>query len=369
MAPTPNPRVLYAKIPSPGPLVPGEHLVYDASPTIDLDVQLNGGFLTKTLLLSPEPYMRERMRDVTIPSYSSPMVVGQPLVGFGLVQVLRSEKEGIKAGDYMYGFTPWEYYTVQPYVDGRFDFSAAKFPPYTFDMDSFVLQPVPNPQGAFPWSRFCSVLGTPGYSAFIGLESVAPDMRAGETIYVSSGASGVGSMVVQLCKARGLRVIASASGDKKVEYIRSLGADVAFNYTTTPVGEALAAHGPLNYFWDNVCGEQLEAAIQNMALNGVIIMCGAISEYNLPPERCYGIKNLSLVFKRRLRLQGFLAPDGFATLMPRFMQEIPPLLAQGKFKSEEQKFVGLEKGIEALLSLYDGTSKAKAVVVLDEQYA
>ncbi|KAF7288864.1 ADH-zinc-N domain-containing protein [Mycena chlorophos] len=369
MSPTPNPRVLYAKVPGPGLLVAGEHLVYDPAPTIDLDEPLRGGFLTKTLLLSPEPFMRERLRDPAILTYSTPMVVGQPLVGFGLVQVLRSEKEGVTAGDYMYGFTPWEHYTVQPYVDARFDFAGANYPSYTFDMDSLVLQPVPDPLGAFPWSRLTSVLGTPGLTAFVGLESVAPDMKSGQTVYVSSGASGVGSMVVQLCKSKGLRVIASASSDSKADYIRTLGADVAFNYKTTSVGSALAEHGPLDYYWDNVCGQQLEQAIQNMALNGVILACGAISEYNTPAEDCYGVKTLALVFKRRLRIQGFLVSDGMPTLLPRFLAEVPVLLAQGKLKSEEQLFVGLEKGIEAFLSLYDGTSKAKPVVVVDAAYA
>nr|GAT49637.1 predicted protein [Mycena chlorophos] len=144
---------MYAKVPGLGPLVAGEHLVYVPAPTIDLDAPLRGGFLTKTLLLSPEPFMRERLRDPAILTYSTPMVVGQPLVGFGLVQVLRSEKEGVKAGDYMYGFTPWERYTVQPYVDARFDFASVDYPSYTVDMDTLVLQPVLGPLGAFPWSE------------------------------------------------------------------------------------------------------------------------------------------------------------------------------------------------------------------------
>lgn len=77
MAPTPNPRVVLAKIPSGLP-VAGEHIVFNPTPTIDLDLKLNGGFLTKTLLLSPEPYMRERMRDPSVISYSTPFQVGQP---------------------------------------------------------------------------------------------------------------------------------------------------------------------------------------------------------------------------------------------------------------------------------------------------
>ncbi|KAJ7637205.1 hypothetical protein B0H17DRAFT_1149536 [Mycena rosella] len=349
---TPNPRVVLAKNPSYELPVAGEHIVYDPSPTIDLDLKLNGGFLTKTLLLSPEPYMRERIRDASIESYSTPMQVGQPLVGFGLVLVLRSEKEGVKAGDYMYGFTPWEAYTVQPYMDARTEYK--NFPAYTFDMDSLVLQPVPNPEGAFPWTRYCSCIGAPGLTAFIGLEHLAPDAKAGQTIYVSSGASGVGR----------LKTIGSASTDAKVEYMRSVGADVAFNYKTTPVAAALAEHGPIDLFFDNVGGEQLEAALENMNFKGRVISCGAIAEYNIPNDQRYGIKNMSIMFKRRIRLEGFIVADT-PEYNTRFFTEIPPLVAQGKITGQEQLFAGLERGPEAFLSMFDGKSTAKPVVVVD----
>ncbi|KAJ6561441.1 hypothetical protein DFH09DRAFT_1082910 [Mycena vulgaris] len=110
--------------------------------------------------------MRERLRDASIDSYSTPMRLGQPLVGFGLVLVLRSEKEGVKAGDYMYGFTPWEAYTVQPYMED--------FPAYTFDMDSllFLIRK----------------------ASFRGHDTAAAWVLPGQTIYVSSGASGVGRL-------------------------------------------------------------------------------------------------------------------------------------------------------------------------------
>ncbi|KAJ7886738.1 hypothetical protein B0H13DRAFT_896904 [Mycena leptocephala] len=327
MAPTANPRVILAKHTTSEFSVAGEHIVFDPTPTIDLDLELNGGYLTKTLLLSPEPYMRERLRDPSIISYSTPMKLGQPLVGFGLVVVLRSEKEGIKAGDYMYGFTPWEAYTVQPYVDARAQYSK-DYPAYTFDMDSLVLQPVPDPQGAFPWARYCSCLGAPGLTAFIGLEHVA-DAKAGQTIYVSAGASGVGSMVIQLCKIKGLKVIGSASTDAKVEFMRSIGADAAFNYKTTSVAAALKEHGPIDLFFDNVGGDQLEAALENMNMKGRVISCGAITEYNIPKDQRYGIKNLSTMFQRRIRLEGFIVADT-PEYNARFFTEIPPLVAQGK---------------------------------------
>ncbi|KAJ7228187.1 hypothetical protein GGX14DRAFT_508609 [Mycena pura] len=341
MTPTANPRVLYAKIPGDGLPVIGEHIVFDPTPTIDLDLPLNGGYLTKTLLLSPEPYMRERLRDPSITSYSTPMKVGQPLVASALVVVLRSEKEGVKPGDHMFGMTPWEVYTVQPYMDG-----------------------------AFPWTKYCNILGNPGLTAFFTTpyKDVSNlTFSKGETIYVSSGASGVGSMAIQLCKLKGLRVIASASTDDKVAYMRSLGADVAFNYKTTSVAQALGTHGPIDLYFDNVGGEQLEAALENMNMNGRVVCCGTISEYNTPYKQRHGIKNMGLVFKRRIRLQGFIVmdtPEGAA----RFFKEIPPLVAQGTITGEEHLFHGIESAPRAFLSLFDGTATAKPVVVVDPDY-
>ncbi|KAJ6486467.1 hypothetical protein C8R47DRAFT_1177608 [Mycena vitilis] len=297
MAPTPNPRVLFAKIPGYGLPVSGEHIVFDATPTIDLDLELNGGFLTKTLLLS---------------FHSGPIgnKFAQRLVGFGLVIVLRSEKEGIKAGDYMFGFTPWEAYTVQPYKEGM-------------RLIRFGL--VPEPQGAFPWPKYCSCLGAPGLTAYIGLEHLR-DAKAGQTIYVSAGASGVGSVVIQLCKSKGLKVIASAGTDAKT-----------FNYKTTPAAVALKEHGPLDVFFDNVGGEQLDAALENMNMNGRVIGCGSISDYNIPKDQRYGIKNMNLLFGC-------------------------------KIVAQEQLFEGLDNGPEAFLSMFNGTSTSKPVVVVDPKY-
>ncbi|KAJ6627985.1 hypothetical protein B0H10DRAFT_2281963 [Mycena sp. CBHHK59/15] len=301
---TPNPQIVFAKRPGTGLPVPGEHLVYDGSRSIDLDsVPLNGGFLTKTLMLSPEPFLRERMRDLSVQSYSTHAVVGAPMVGFGLVLVLRSEKEGpsfnflhFVPSDHLYGLTHWEAFTVQPYV--------------------------PDPNGAYPWSRYFSALGGPGLTAFCGLEAYA-DAKKGETIYISSGASGVGSVLIQLAKVKGLRVIASAGSDTKVEYMRSLGADVPFNYKTTPVAAALKEHGPLDIFWDNVGGETVEAALEYSRSRVRFIMCGSISEYNVAPEDRYGIKNTNLIFKKRLRIQGLLVGELMGTLGPRFFTECP----------------------------------------------
>ncbi|KAJ7034859.1 hypothetical protein C8F04DRAFT_1001500 [Mycena alexandri] len=369
MAPIPNPRILFTKAPVAGNfLVEGENIVYEKSPTIDLDQKLESGqFLTKTLLLSPEPYMRDRMRDPSRSSYGTPMKLGQPIVGNGLVLVLRSEKEGIKAGDYMCGFTPWEAYTVQPYVDARVEFKG--FAPGTLDMDTLSLHQVSNPGSAFPWRTFCNALGMPGFTGFVGFEKFG-DAKPGETIYVSSGASGVGSMVIQLAKIKGLKVIASAGSDEKVEYMRTIGADAPFNYkrSNSALQDELKAHGPIDIYFDNVGGEHLEAALDNMNLNGRVIACGAISEYNIPWEKKDGIKNMGRMFPLRLTLRGFIIGDHLG-MQPRFLEEIPPLVARGKLRLREHLFHGLETGIEAFQSMFNGKATAKPIIVVDEEYA
>lgn len=109
----------------------------------------------------------------------------------GLVRVLRSEKPEVPVGSLMFGYTQWEAYTVQPYMEGR-STQPELWAEGTFDMDSLVLQIVPDPKGAFPTSRYCSVLGIPGLSAYVSFESMS-EGKEGETCFVSSGASGVGT--------------------------------------------------------------------------------------------------------------------------------------------------------------------------------
>ncbi|KAG6864893.1 hypothetical protein C0991_006508 [Blastosporella zonata] len=378
---TVNPRVVFAERPVYGHLpVVGKHIVFDTSRTIDLDnVPLNGGFLSKTLILSPEPSMRERMRDPSIPSYSTTFTVGAPLVGPGLVVVLRSEKEGVKVGDYMYGQTTWEAYTVQPYVEGRVNFKPEEWAHDTFDMDSLVLQLVPNPNGLYPLSKYSSLLGTPGLTAFVAYEGLVE----GDTMFVSSGASGVGSFVIQLAKLRGLKVIASAGSDAKVEYMRSLGADVPFNYKTQNYDAVLAQHGPVH---DNVGGEALDAALYAMVPRSRAIICGSVATDSCLPEHRYRLKvcpltlagtllrlifrkNAHEIMKKRLDVRGFIVPEFIPQFIGKFMTEVPALMAQGKLKSEESATEGIENAAQALIDMLIGKGDAvgKPIVVVAKE--
>ncbi|KAG6875444.1 hypothetical protein C0993_009242, partial [Termitomyces sp. T159_Od127] len=161
------------------------------------------------------------MRDSSIDSYTTTLTVGAPIIGPGLVLVLRSDKEGIQPGDYMYGQTPWEAYTVQPYVEGRVVFDPKEWAPHTFDMDSLALQVVPNPNGLYPLSKYITLLGTPGLTGFVGFNGLVEAEQ----------------------------VIASVGSEAKVGYVRSLGADIVFNYKKESYQSVLQQHGPIHIFW------------------------------------------------------------------------------------------------------------------------
>ncbi|KAK7453492.1 hypothetical protein VKT23_011769 [Stygiomarasmius scandens] len=367
MVAVPNPRVVFLKHPPPGPPVVGEHLTLDNSRTIDIDnVPLNGGFLTKTLVLSPEPHMRDRMRDPSIPSYSTTYTIGAPIVAFAVVVVLRSEKEGVNPGDYMYGQTPWEAYTVQPYVEGRCNFKPEEWAPGTCDFDSLALQVVPNPQGAFPITRYTSILGTPGLTAYVAFEGIIGEVKPGQVIFVSSGASAVGSLVIQIAKMKGLKVIASAGSDTKVDYMKSVGADVAFNYKKTDYETALAEHGPIQFCWDNVGVEALDAALGIASSNAKFVICGTVGTDNTPFEERYRLKNAFLIMKKCLTLRGFIVPEFVPQFAGKFFSEVPALVAQGKLKSEERVIEGWDKAAQALVDMmktgHDAIGKPVVVV-------
>ncbi|KAJ8507006.1 hypothetical protein ONZ45_g10577 [Pleurotus djamor] len=290
---TSNPRIIFAKLPANGgqkglPVL-GEHLVIDNSKTIDLNnVPLNGGFLSKTLIISPEPALR------------------------------------------------------------RLNFKAEEWPSSTFDMDSLALQVVPNPGGAFPLTKYTNPLGTPGLTAFVAFEEYVQSPE-GKTIYVSAGGSGVGSMVIQLAKMKGMKVIASAGSDAKLEYLKSIGADVVFNYKKESYDKALAKAGPFHVYWDNVGAQALEAAIEHIDAFGTIV-------------------NTTLIFKKRLHIHGILVPDLLPKHAGQFFAEVPALLAQGKIQSKEVVVNGLENAPSALIQVLEGGEEAgKVVVVVAEE--
>ncbi|KAH7337141.1 hypothetical protein B0J17DRAFT_629729 [Rhizoctonia solani] len=284
-------------------------------------VPFGGGIFIKSLWLSIDSYLRERMRDPSVKSCAAGYQIGLPIWRFAVVQVLRSEVESVKVGDYLsvaecrtWWLASFQEYNVLP-------------PEHSVTM-------IKEERGV-SLSLHVGILGMPGRTAFYGLEVVGKPVK-GETIYVSLGASGVGSLVARLSKVKGLKVIASAGSDDKVAFMKSIRVDVAFNYKTESVADVLAREGPIDIYWDNVGGPTLDATLGAFNPEGRVIICGSMSEYST--KEPYGIKNTSQILFKRLRVEGFYwfltgeTYEGQKNTSERFMQAMAPLIKSGQLK-------------------------------------
>ncbi|KAB5590233.1 hypothetical protein CTheo_6336 [Ceratobasidium theobromae] len=342
MAPTTNTSVILNSIPS-GHLIPNETLICKKS-TIDLkNVSLSGGILIKTLYLSIDPYLRGKMRAPDPKLYETSYRLGEPIWGYAVVSVVRSEKEDVYPEDILYVvYCPFEEYTIIP--------PNSQFSKIQTDPDISL-----------------SALANLGETAFYGLEVVAKPVK-GETIYVSSGASAVGSLTAQLAKAKGLKVIASAGSDDKVAFMKSIGVDVAFNYKTESIADILHKEGPIDIYWDNVGGPTLDAALGACAMRGRVVICGVISQYTA--KEPYGIKNTPQILYKQLRVEGFFVTharqkyEGAKSVGHRvkFFETVLPLVKSGKVKWTEHVFNGIESVGEGMIAVLTSASTAKVVI-------
>jgi NADPH-dependent curcumin reductase CurA len=205
----------------------------------------------------------------------------------------------------------------------------------------------------------------PGMTAWVGVTEIAP-VREGETIFISAAAGAVGSVAGQIAKARGCRVVGSAGGARKAEYVRDeLGFDACFDYRAIDAREALAEVAPdgVDVYFDNVGGPQLEAAIGALNRGGRIALCGAVSEYNAT-EPSPGPRNLALLVGKRGRLRGFIVGD-HAEREGEFRGEVAGLIADGRLKLAETVVEGgLEAAPGAFIDMLRGRYLGKVVVAL-----
>jgi NADPH-dependent curcumin reductase CurA len=287
--------------------------------------------LVRNVFVSVDPYMRSRMSGIR--TYVGPYEVGDPIDGGAVGRVVASRYEGLLEGDWVSSMLGWREAGV---VEGK---RVRKL----------------DPSLAAP-STALGALGMPGFTAWIGLTEIA-EVKEGETIYVSGAAGAVGSAAVQIAKLKGLRVIGSAGSDEKVEWLRSLGVE-AFNYRETRAKDALA--DGIDVYFDNVGGEQLEAALSALRPFGRVAACGAISRYNdQQPEP--GPRNIGFVVTKRLRLQGFIVSDHTASFGD-FMREVAPWVADGKIECRETMIDGLENVPAAFAGLFRGDNTGKMLV-------
>src|SRR5579884_996061 len=291
----------------------------------------------RNLWLSVDPYMRGRMNDVK--SYVPPFHVGEPMEGGAIGEVVESNAEGLKPGDLVQHMAGWRDEAV---VQAR---AANKLPP---------LDVAPE--------LFFGVLGITGATAYFGLLDVA-QAKAGDIVFVSAAAGAVGSVVVQVAKAKGMTVIGSAGGAEKCEFVRSLGADQVIDYRAQPILKGLSAAAPdgIDVYFDNVGGDHLDAALALARNNARFAICGMIEGYNAREPMSF--RFIQRVIAARIMLKGFLVFDYFPR-MGEFYAEMGPWVANGTVKSRQTVVEGLDKIPEAFLGLFSGANVGKMLVRL-----
>lgn len=342
MAPVQNPRVIFNSIPEGYP-IPGETLVLDTSESIDLETApLTGGVLVKIVCISVDPYLRSRMREPHIPSYLPAFTLHKPLHNFAVARVLRSENADVKPGQHLYGWLDFAHYQI-------------------VGAEALKMTRVLPEGTGIPWSVYVGVAGMPGQTAYYGWKEIAP--KRGETIYISTAAGPVGCTVVQLAKAAGLKVIASAGQERKLQFLRELGADVVFNYKTDNLEDILKEHGPLDIYWDHVGGKTLDTVLPRMKLHGRILVIGHMSSYNSKPDPVY---NLDRFLALRIKMQGLLVTDHDEQYGAEFYDVVPGKVARGELKYNETVVRSLEEAPQLILDVQQGKNFGKAVVVLED---
>jgi hypothetical protein len=203
----------------------------------------------------------------------------------------------------------------------------------------------------------------PGFTAYVGLLDIGR-LEAGETVFVSSAAGAVGSLVCQIAKIKECRVVGSTGSDEKVAWLEKEAAiDAAFNYKTTEgLWEELHKHCPegIDVYFDNVGGTHLEAAIESMNHHGRIVLCGMIAIYNAtrPPR---APRNLVSAISKRLILQGFIINDHNHRLH-QFQHDMGRWIKEGRIRWKETIVQGLEKAPEAFCGLFTGDNFGKMLV-------
>jgi NADPH-dependent curcumin reductase CurA len=272
-------------------------------------------------------------------TYRSAVEANSVMAGGGLAEVVSSKAPGFAPGDLVFGDSGWQDFAAVP----------AKH-----------LVKVPRME---PLTYLLSVFGIAGLTAYFGLLSVGKP-KSGETVVVSAAAGSVGSIVGQIAKIKGCRVIGVAGGKDKCNWLTSeLGFDAAVDYKGEAIFKALKAAAPngIDVYFDNVGGDILEACLPQMNLRGRIACCGAVSQYDGAPSATgpRGIPGLIVV--KRLTMQGFIVTD-YYDQRDQALTDLQSWVKSGQLKVQEDVINGLENTPQALIGLLAGENRGKRMV-------
>ncbi len=320
--------------PAPGPVSPDLfEIVHKDIPTAG-----PGQILIRQTHMSLDPAMIGWMSPDP-ESYIPPVALGEVMRSSGLGTVVQSNNPDFAVGDTVRGMTGWTEYILS-------------------NGDGFTkLQPGLDPETVL------SVFALPGLTATQGLFGFG-DPKAGETIVMSGAAGSVGSIVGQLAKAEGLRVIGVAGDDEKCQWIcNDLGFDGAINYKTDDIAAKLAELAPqgVDIYFENTGGPIQNFVFDRMNAHGRIVVCGMIADYGSATP-APGPNWIPLI-KKRITVRGFAMPDHFGDV-PDLLAKLTPYVMDGKIKFRTHVLDGLESAIDGLNLFFTGGNRGKLIVKL-----
>ncbi len=299
-------------------------------------------FLVRNLYMSFDPTLRAWMNERD--TYVKAIAIGEVMRCNAVGEVVASKNDGFSVGDRVMGGIGWQDYCVT---------TGANIMPF---------QKVP---GNVPPTMPLSILGVTGLTAYFGMGEVA-ELAEGQTVVVSGAAGATGSVAAQIAKLKGCRVIGIAGGEAKCKWlVDELGLDAAIDYKNEDVKDKIREYcqkGVDRYF-DNVGGPILDHVLDNIAMRGKVVLCGAISDYNT--NEPYGPKNYTRLIVMRGKMEGFIILD----YAPRFQEAIAGLskwVMEGKIKYQEDIQEGLENAPEAFLRIFTGKNLGKQLLKVND---
>lgn len=303
----------------------------------------DGQILTRNLLLSLDPYMRGIMNAGE--SYQHPVAIGKVMHGHTISQVVTSRAEGFVAGDIVFGAGHWQDYALQS--------MRSVVPPRKVDLT------------LAPAAAWLGPMGLPGWTTYVGLFDFAMP-KAGETLVVSAAAGAVGSLLGQLAKRQGLRVVGIAGGASKCAYaVDELGFDACVDYKAHHFAGALAEACPngIDIDFENAGGAVLEAIWPLLNAGARVVVCGLIAQYNATAP--VPGPDLTRLLMRRIAMRGFIISD-HGERLPNAIGDMLDWYRKGELKFRADVVEGLENAPRAFIGMLQGRNFGKLVVQLGE---
>ncbi|MBT8339311.1 MAG: NADP-dependent oxidoreductase [Desulfatitalea sp.] len=308
--------------------------------TVQVPSPGQGELMVKNLWLSIEAGMRALLHEGDA---HFGFGKGKPVRGFAVGQIIQSRHPRFPKGGYITGLCNWQEYYIS---NGE---------------GMQIIDP-----NLVPVHHYLTVMGAMAATAYFGLLDVGR-IKAGETVGVSAAAGSVGSVACQIAKLTGCRVVGTAGSDEKVDWlINELGIDAAINYKKVDdLQEAMGAACPegIDVYFDNVAGKSLEAALEVMKPRGRILACGTVHDYDGGGPA--GPANYLQITQKRLSVQGFSVLD-YMDRMPEYLSRMSGWITEGKVRSRETVYEGIENAVAAWIGLFQGKNIGKMLVKLGD---